>query len=220
MPRGKAPTFELQRATILQNAAHLFAQKGFAGASMADLARACGVSKALLYHYYRDKEHLLFDTADTYMDTLIGIVAEVRARGLPPMEHFAALVARFMREYEHSQAQHMVLVQDVKFLGESERRQVVAKERQVVEAFAQAIAALKPRFRSKTLRMPLAMILFGMINWTFTWLRADGPLTYQDMAKVVTEIYLRGVSSREEAAASKPAGRRVSPLPYAGEGGG
>ena len=152
-------------------------------------------------HYYRDKEHLLFDTADTYMDTLIGIVAEVRARGLPPMEHFAALVARFMREYEHSQAQHMVLVQDVKFLGESERRQVVAKERQVVEAFAQAIAALKPRFRSKTLRMPLAMILFGMINWTFTWLRADGPLTYQDMAKVVTEIYLRGVSSGDRAAA-------------------
>ena len=210
MPRGKAPTFELQRATILQNAAHLFAQKGFAGASMADLARACGVSKALLYHYYRDKEHLLFDTADTYMDTLIGIVAEVRARGLPPMEHFAALVARFMQEYEHSQAQHMVLVQDVKFLGESERRQVVAKERQVVEAFAQAIAALKPRFRSKALRMPLAMILFGMINWTFTWLRADGPLTYQDMAKVVTEIYLRGVSSGDRIAAGKPRDQRAS----------
>ena len=200
MPRGKAPTFELQRAAILQTAARLFAQKGFAGASMADLARACGVSKALLYHYYRDKEHLLFDTADSYMDALIGIVEEVRARGLAPMQHFRALVARFMQEYEHSQAQHMVLVQDVKFLGESERSQVVAKERRVVEAFAQAIAALKPRFRSKALRVPLAMILFGMINWTFTWLRADGPLTYQDMAKVVTEIYLRGVSSREAAA--------------------
>jgi AcrR family transcriptional regulator len=201
MPRGKAATFELQRATILQAAAQLFAQKGFAGASMADLARACGVSKALLYHYYRDKEHLLFDTADSYMDTLIGIVAAVRARGLPPLEHFEALVARFMQEYEHSQAQHMVLVQDVKFLGPSEQSQVLAKERQVVEAFAQAIAALKPRFRKKTLRVPLAMILFGMINWTFTWLRAGGPLTYQDMAKVVTEIYLHGVSGGDQVAA-------------------
>jgi AcrR family transcriptional regulator len=201
MPRGKAPTFELQRATILQSAAQLFAEKGFVGASMADLARACRVSKALLYHYYRDKEHLLFDTADSYLDTLIGIVAEVRARDLPPTEHFGALVARFMQEYEHSQAQHMVLVQDVKFLGESERSRVVAKERQVVDAFGEAIAALKPRFRRKALRVPLAMILFGMINWTFTWLRADGPLTYQDMAKVVTDIFLRGVGSRENAAA-------------------
>ena len=77
MPRGKAPTFELQRATILQTAAQLFAEKGYASTSMADLATACGMSKALLYHYYRDKEHILFDTADSYMDTLIAIVAEV-----------------------------------------------------------------------------------------------------------------------------------------------
>ena len=201
MPRGKAPTFEQQRADILQNAARLFAERGFVGASMSDLARACGVSKGLLYHYYRDKAHLLFDTADSYLDTLIAIVAEVRARDLAPTEHLGALVARFMQEYEHSQAQHMVLVQDVKFLREPERRRVVAKERQVVDAFADTIAALKPKFRKSTLRVPLAMILFGMINWTFTWLRADGPLAYQDMAKVVTEIFLRGVRGRENGAA-------------------
>ena len=198
MPRGKAATFELQRATILETAAHLFAERGFAGTSMADLAKACGVSKALLYHYYRDKEHLLFDTADSYLDTLIALVAEVRARELPPMEHFTALVARFMREYEHSQAQHMVLVQDVKFLGAAERARVIAKEREVVDAVAQAISSLKPRLRKKALRVPLAMILFGMINWTFTWLRADGPLSYEDMAKVVTEIFLRGVAARSQ----------------------
>jgi AcrR family transcriptional regulator len=200
MPRGKAPTFEQHRADILQNAARLFAEKGFVGTSMSDLARACGVSKALLYHYYRDKAHLLFDTADSYLDTLIAIVAEVRAQDLAPTEHLGALVARFMQEYEHSQAQHMVLVQDVKFLGEPERRRVVAKERQVVDAFADTITALKPKFRKSTLRVPLAMILFGMINWTFTWLRADGPLAYQDMAKVVTEIFLRGVGGQGKTA--------------------
>jgi len=195
MPRGKALTFDLQRAAILDAAALLFAHKSFAGTSMSDLARACGVSKALLYHYYRDKEHLLFDTADSYVDTLIGIVAEVRAQRLPPADHFAALVSRFMQAYEHSQAQHMVLVQDVKFLGGKERAGILAKERQVVDEFAQAIAALRPRFRKKVMRVPLAMILFGMINWTFTWLRADGPLTHQDMSKVVTEIFLNGVTA-------------------------
>jgi AcrR family transcriptional regulator len=144
---------------------------------------------------------LLFDTADSYLDTLIGIVAEVRTQELPPTERFSTLVARFMQEYQHSQAQHMVLVQDVKFLGESERSRIVAKEREVVDAFAEAIAALRPRFRRKALRVPLAMILFGMINWTFTWLRADGPLAYEDMARVVTEIFLRGVSGQGHAVA-------------------
>jgi AcrR family transcriptional regulator len=50
---------------------------------MAELAGACGVSKGLLYHYYRDKQHILFDIADSYMDRLLAIVAQVRHRKLP-----------------------------------------------------------------------------------------------------------------------------------------
>jgi AcrR family transcriptional regulator len=192
--RTRAPSFEHQRASILHAAARLFAERSFEGASMAELAQACGVSKPLLYHYYRDKQHILFDIADSYMDRLLAIVAEVRARKLPAEENLRALIARFMQEYQHSQAQHMVLVQDVKFLADLHRAQVTGKEREVVDAFAQAIAALRPRFRRRALRVPLAMILFGMINWTFTWLRSEGPLTYEDMAQVVSEIFLRGVT--------------------------
>jgi AcrR family transcriptional regulator len=194
MARTRALTFDRQRASILQAAAHLFSQRGFEGASMARLAQACGISKPLLYHYYRDKQHILFDIADTYIDRLLSIVAEVHARKLPAEESLRALIARFMQEYRHSQAQHMVLVQDVKFLADLQREQVVQKERKVVDAFAAAIAALQPRLRKTVLRVPLTMILFGMINWTFTWLRADGPLSYEDMAEVVTEVFLRGIT--------------------------
>ena len=207
MARTRAPTFDQQRASILQVAAQLFAQRGFEGASMAELAQACRVSKPLLYHYYRDKQHILFDIADHYIDRLIAIVAQVRAEQLPPDTHLRALVSRFMQEYQHSQAQHVVLVQDVKFLADAQRAQIVAKERRVVDAVAQAISALKPRLPKKTSRVPLAMILFGMINWTFTWLRADGPLTYDNMAEVVSDIFLHGVTG---AAASARAQADVS----------
>ena len=193
MARTRAPTFDQQRASILQAAAGLFAQRGFEGTSMAALAQACGVSKPLLYHYYRDKQHILFDIADSYVDRLLAIVAQVTGRKLSAEDNLRTLIASFMREYQHSQAQHMVLVQDVKFLADLQHAQVVDKERKVVDAFAQAIAALRPRLRRKALRVPLAMILFGMINWTFTWLRSAGPLTYEDMAQVVSEIFLHGV---------------------------
>lgn len=196
MARPRAATFDQQRTAIVNAAAQLFADHGFPSASMAQLAGACGISKALLYHYYRDKAHILFDVADGYMNTLTGIVAEVKTEALDPEAHFRALVQRFMQAYQHSQAQHMVLVQDVKFLDEAQRACVIAKERAVVDAFAAAIAKLKPRWTRKSLRVPLAMILFGMINWTFTWLRADGPLRYEDMAEVVADIFLHGVTAR------------------------
>lgn len=193
MARGKAPTFELQRATMLRAAAGLFAEKGFHNASMSAIAQACGVSKPLLYHYYRDKEHLLFDIADSYIDELLAIVGAVEARTLSADEHFAQLVTRFMEEYEHAQDQHMVLVQDVKFLQEEQAASVAEKQRRVVAAFADALARIEPGLKSRKLDKAVTMILFGMINWTFTWLRADGPLTFRDMAPIVTEIFLNGV---------------------------
>jgi len=195
MARTKAATHELQRATILEAAATLFAQKGFHNASMAELARACGVSKPLLYHYYRDKEHILFDIADSYMAQLLAIVGEVAEQGLEPETQFRELVARFMEEYQHSQSQHMVLVQDVKFLLDEQRLQVMEKERRVVAAFADVIARFEPGVSSAGLDKAVTMILFGMINWTFTWLRADGPRTYRDMAPVVAGIFLHGVKA-------------------------
>jgi AcrR family transcriptional regulator len=194
MARGKAATFEVQRAAILQAAANQFADKGFHNASMAELAKACGVSKPLLYHYYRDKDHMLFDIADSYMDQLLAIVTGVEVRELEPRAHLEALIARFMEEYEHSHSQHVVLVQDVKFLHDEQRETVLGKERKVVAAFAEVIEAIEPGLKKKRLDKAVAMILFGMINWTFTWLRPGGALSYADMAPVVTQIMLHGVS--------------------------
>ncbi|CAI08130.1 TetR/AcrR family transcriptional regulator [Aromatoleum aromaticum] len=193
MARGKAPTFELQRAAILDAAAALFAQKGFHNASMSALAEACGVSKPLLYHYYRDKEHILFDIADSYIDRLLAIIDGVVARGLDDDAHLSELVTRFMEEYEHAHDQHIVIVQDVKFLQQEQAAKIAAKQRRVVSAFADAIVRIEPGLKGRKLERPVAMILFGMINWTFTWMRTDGRLTFRDMAPVVTGIFLNGV---------------------------
>lgn len=195
MARGKSPNYELQRAGILQAAAHLFARRGFSGASMSELAAACGMSKPLLYHYYRDKQQILFDIANGHVERLIQIANEVRRRELEPQRHLRQLIAQFMKEYEHARSYHMVLVQDVKFLDPRQYDDIRKKQRRVVDEFARAIASLKPRMTRKQLRVPLAMILFGMINWTFTWLRAEGPLTYDDMARTVADVFLYGITS-------------------------
>lgn len=194
MARGKAPTFQLQRATILDAAAGLFAAKGFHNASMAEIARVCGVSKPLLYHYYRDKEHILYDIAATHVEDLLAIVAGVDAETGSPRSRLERLIMRFMQAYEGGRRQHVVLIQDVKFLSPEQRARIHAQERRVVHAFADAVEAVEPGLRGGALDKAVTMVLFGMMNWTFTWLRPDGNLSYEDMAKVVTRIFLRGVA--------------------------
>jgi AcrR family transcriptional regulator len=208
MARGKAPTFEAQRDGIMAAAAALFAQKGFHSASMAELAQACGVSKPLLYHYYRDKEHILFDIADSYIDQLLSVVERVVAQNLDAEPHLFALVSGFMAEYEHSEDRHRVLVQDVRFLKTEQEALVMDKQRRVVAAVSDVLVRVEPGLAAANLVRPVTMILFGMINWTYTWLRPDGPLSYTDMGPLVTRILLNGVSGLAE---SGPENWAVSP---------
>ncbi len=145
MARTKAAGFDKQRAAIRDAAAREFADKGYAAATIADIARTCGVSKALMYHYYRDKEHLLADIAESYIERLQSIIDQVRAEALPPAAHLRRLIELFMAEYEHSAARHRVLVQDVKYLQRVHRSRVLAKERKVVLGFADVVMQLAPQ---------------------------------------------------------------------------
>jgi hypothetical protein len=67
------------------------------------------------------------------------------------------------------------------------------------------IAAVAPGLKKQRPGQGVAMILFGMINWTFTWLRAGGPLSYADMAPVVTQIVLNGERTERFAVAARNA---------------
>jgi AcrR family transcriptional regulator len=223
MSRTRSASFEQHRDAIRASAARLFAQHGYPVTPIAELARSCGISKALLYHYYRDKEQLLFDIADRYLDSLLAIVAEVEAQPLAPSARLRRLIERFMSAYEDAAVYHRVLVQDVKYLKTAHRNHVNAKQRKVVQAYADAVAAAAPQLAGSPLLKPVTMTLFGMINWTFTWLKDEGPVRYADMAPVVADLFLRGVGAVQPLAgdANEAAGtRRVSrtarrPLPQA-----
>ena len=193
MPRGRAASFPRQQDAILQHAARLFAERGFAGTSMNELAGAAGVSKASLYHYYEDKYRLLVAIAEGHIDRLTALVDEIAALGLAPDARLRRLIERFVDEYADAHAHHQVLVQDIKYLDAADGQRIRDKERRVVAAFAGAIAAVHPGLAVARLEKPLTMLLFGMINWMFTWFREDGRLDYGDMSRLVTAFVIGGL---------------------------
>ncbi len=193
MARPRSAGFELQREQMLAAAALLFASRGYTATTMNQVAAACGVSKATLYHYVTDKHALLAQITRGHVARLEQLVQSVHALGLAPQAQLQELILRFMQVYAHAQSEHRVLTEDVKFLGDADRDAVKAGQRRVVVAFADAIALLRPDLRGAKLHTPLAMLLFGMINWTFTWLREGGALTHASMAPRVVQLFLGGL---------------------------
>ena len=195
MPRGRAPGYETQREQILARAAELFARQGYTATSMNQVALACGVSKPSLYHYVRDKYQLLFEIAQDHVGRLKVLVAHAQQLPLEPHARLRELIGSFLETYADAQAAHRVLTEDVKFLTPEDRERVFGVQREVVAAFAGTIAELRPELRASELHKPLAMLLFGMMNWMFTWLRPDGRLTHAAMAPVVADLFFGGLDA-------------------------
>jgi len=193
MARGRSPGYEDQREMILNQAAALFARRGYPATSMNEVAEACGLSKPTLYHYFKDKYNLLVHIADGHVSRLQALVEEVEAQDLPPEPRLRALIQRFVEEYAEAQHAHRVLTEDVKFLQPEDSERVLGKERAVVAAFAGALAQMRPDTEAAGLTKALTMLLFGMINWMFTWLRPDGELDYEAMAPIVADLFFGGV---------------------------
>ena len=206
MARGRSPGYDDQREMILSQAAALFARRGYPATSMNEVAEACGLSKPTLYHYFKDKYNLLVHITDGHVSRLQALVEEVEAQNLPPEPRLRTLIHRFVQEYAEAQHAHRVLTEDVKFLQPEDHERVLGKERAVVAAFAGALAQMRPDTEAAGLSKALTMLLFGMINWMFTWLRPDGQLDYEAMAPIVADLFFGGVPAvRTDGAATRAA---------------
>ncbi|HCY62128.1 MAG TPA: TetR/AcrR family transcriptional regulator [Oxalobacteraceae bacterium] len=195
MARGRSLGYEDQCRTILSRAAQLFAEKGYAGTSMNEVAEACGMSKPLLYHYFRDKYSLLVNIAEGHVTRLEAVVDEVWRQTTDKQTRLERLIRRFVEEYAGAQHAHRVLTGDVRYLNDEDRERILEGERRVVAGFARAIRELRPEVDQAQLATPLTMLLFGMINWMFTWLKPDGELTYEAMAPIVADLFFGGIQA-------------------------
>jgi AcrR family transcriptional regulator len=206
MARPQSADHHLKREEILSAAAACFAQLSYAAASMNEVAARLGTSKARIYHYYESKEALLFDLLDRYTQRLLALIAQTQAQAqrkkLDDKATLHALIEAFLIEYESSATTHVALLNDTKFLsdtveagGVSQRMLIVQRQRDIVSAFTRFLRRAYPRRLNDQNQTALAMMLMGMINWTFTWLRPTGPISYAQFAREVVLTLEHGFSA-------------------------
>lgn len=200
MARPISASHNLRRDEILNVAAACFARQSYPATSMNDIAAACGTSKARLYHYYEGKEAMLFDLLDRYTQKLLALVGQVQAtahrQALDERATLHELIRAFLREYETSATRHAALLNSTQFLGDEQRAVILDRERDVVSAMTRFLRLAYPGRVHEHNQTALTMTLFGMINWTFTWLRPGGRLSYAAFAEEVIALLEHGLTGR------------------------
>ena len=195
MARPRSADHDTKRRAILDSSARLFAQNGYDRTAMAEVATACGVSKALLYHYYASKETLLFDILSVHLQELLD-AAKAVSTALAPRERLRALVGALLDAYRDADQQHKIQINEMAKLPPERQKTLLEMERELVAIFADAIAQVLPAIgRSKTLLKPVTMSLFGMLNWHYMWFREGGTMSREEYADLATIVLVEGAQA-------------------------
>lgn len=195
MARTQAADYDERRHAIVETAARLFARDGFLGASVADVADACELSKSALYHYYASKEDILYDVMHSH---IVGLDDAARAIVEGPGDAEAklrALAREFMRLYVGAANRQKVLLNDLMRLPKPRREAIVSMQRALIDTVAGLLCEIEPRLRMREAeRRPAAMLLFGMINWTHVWFDPNGAVSAEQFADMAVDMALGGLS--------------------------
>jgi AcrR family transcriptional regulator len=195
--RASIPTprdSEAKLQHILRTASHVFAEQGFAGASIRDISRAAGVSLAGLYYYFESKQHLLYLIQST---TFTFVLENLRSRlhGVhEPAERLRLLVLNHIEYFLSHPNEMKVLSHEEDALDEPYADKVQAIKRRyyaLAREIFDSIAAdgLAPGTHPRV----AVLSLFGMMNWTYKWHKPGVDPDATELTAAILGLFLHGV---------------------------
>ena len=195
MARTIAKDHDEKRGQILAAAAKVFAEQGFDRASMSQLAAACGISKANIYHYYDSKDALLFDLIDSHLSALRDEIVAIDGKGLGAEAHLHAVVLAVLMSYRGADEKHRIQDTALAALPEDQRRILRDYQREMVAHLAAIVHRLAPEVFGDDRRKLRAatMSVFGMLNWFYKWNHDESEKARARYADMVTALVVRGV---------------------------
>ena len=100
----------MNRDEILEAAAQIFSQKGYAASSMQDIAQAVSLQKASLYYHISSKQEILVELLDRALDLLIERLQMVIDQPLPPDEKLQTAIISYVEALtEHRELASILL---------------------------------------------------------------------------------------------------------------
>ncbi len=185
-----------KRQAIIDAAAALFETEGYTVTSMAAIARASGLAKASLYHYFASKDEILFAIHDAFIDLLISRRDHRAAAGLSPEDELHEVCADVLELMDSHRGHVRVFFEHYRELPVEQQRVIRAK-RDDYESWVETTVQtgnVVGAFRNVNPRL-VTLALFGMANWSYQWYHAGGALTSRQIAAHFADYLIHGIGS-------------------------
>jgi TetR/AcrR family transcriptional regulator, cholesterol catabolism regulator len=161
-----------RRSELTREAARLFAQKGYHGTSIGDIADALGVQKGSLYSHIASKEDLLYETMRDGAAAFHGALDEI-PEALPATEKIRLALRGHLRVVAEQLDVATVFVQEWRYLQGPRRDEIVAERRRYEERIRDLFREGRElsELRADLDESVAALLLLSAANWAYTWLQ-------------------------------------------------
>jgi len=183
-----------RRAEILHSALSAFRARGYHATTLEDIAKQLGIRSAALYHYFPDKEAILYACHREGLAEVERLLAEARARYAAAPERLAHAIREHVRVMTDT-LEGSALAFEVSALAPRHRAEVIAErdryERGLREIVAEGVRS--GEFRPVDPKLA-AFALLGAINWVARWYRPDGPVRAPELGAQFADHLVNGLT--------------------------
>jgi AcrR family transcriptional regulator len=212
--RGQKSPEELKdrHRAILETAARVICERGYEGAGVQDIADACGLTKAGLYHHIRSKEHLLLEIQNYGMDVFEEQVLSQVLSIADPLERLRTCMEKNILLVTRGWAKEITIIlhEHATLTGEA-RAQINARKKRYVRfletSFAEAIRA--GRIRPVNPKVA-AFSFLGAVLWIYKWFRPDGEIAEEQLVREMQDLFFGGLETQTARPARRTARTRAA----------
>lgn len=203
--KGSAPDYAAKREELLRVAAEVFREKGYAAATLNDVAVKFGTDRASLYYYVGSKKELFQECVTvTYLQNLTQFES-LMAQRLSPRDRLEAIIRVIIEgQVEHYPTTYVFIQEDMAQIAntgsawaEDVRKYTRQVEKYVLDTLSEGVR--QGAFRSD---LPISLIgnsIFGMTQWTHRWyVPGKSKYSADDLIRTFSTVLFTGVELSDD----------------------
>jgi AcrR family transcriptional regulator len=182
----------------METAARVICERGYDAASIQEIAKACGLTKAGLYHHIRSKEHLLHEIMNYGMDLFEEQVLREVVAIADPVARLKECMARNIRLVTRGWSKEItVILHEHATLRGDARTQINTRKKRYVRfletTFAEAARAGSVRPVNPTVA---TFAFLGAVLWIYKWYRPDGAISEDQLVRDMQDVFFGPLEPR------------------------
>ncbi len=182
------------RKLLLSSAIDLFSEKGYVGASVREIVKRAHVTNSILYHYFKDKNELLYVIIGQIGLELIEALQSIQKLHDDPEKVLASMIFAQVCVVKGKKKEVKIFLEEQYQLEPAYKSSVLQQHRLIYDLYREQIEVLDKKGRLRAVnKTVINFSIHAMMNWSYRWHRDGGREDIENVAREIADILFNGI---------------------------